>query len=261
MKETPKMRKLYLDIQNKLFYMIPENFTKIYLYTSIIEQVHGMPIGEMYFYYFPKGILKKKPVNVYEIPNKFNIEDDVYSKLINDLYSSIKELREEVIASKQKPWTNFTLIIENLKFSIEYFYDDLTESPYSSYERHIIWRYKYLQTDIRTYNKKEQNLIKRYLQQTIETKGELHQESIYANKKKNVIYYNTDDKYVNDEDENNTEENSLVEPKKEKIPAELEPRRQKATKQAKMEKTNTVETKEQTTEENLEVNQILNIHK
>ena len=193
MKETPKMRKLYLDIQDKLFYMIPESFTKIYLYTSIIDQVRGMPIGEMYFYYFPKGIFKKNPVNVYEIPNKFNIDEDVYSKLINDLYSTIKKLRDETIASGQKVWTNFTLSIEDYKFSIEYHYDDITLSPYSNYERHVIWRYKYLQTDLHTYNRRDQNLIKRYLQEgnEEEEEGEVYQEAIYANKKKNIIGYET----------------------------------------------------------------------
>lgn len=49
--------------------------------------------GEMYFYYFPKGIIKKKAVNGYEIPNVFNIDEDEYSKLIADLYTIIKRLR------------------------------------------------------------------------------------------------------------------------------------------------------------------------
>ena len=80
--------------------MIPEKFDRIYLYAAIMDQVRGMPIGEMYFYYFPKGILKKNPVNVYEIPSKFNIEDDTYSKLVNQLYSYIKELRDEVKESR-----------------------------------------------------------------------------------------------------------------------------------------------------------------
>ena len=248
MKETPKMRKIYLDIQNKLFYMIPENFTKIYLYTSIIEQVHGMPIGEMYFYYFPKGILKKKPVNVYEIPSKFNIEDEVYSKLINDLYSSIRELREEVIASGQKPWTNFTLLIENYKFSIEYFYDDLTESPYSSYERHVIWRYNYLQTDIRTYNKKEQNLIKSYLQHESEPKGEIHQETIYTNKKKNVIGYDTE----GENEENNEQELKPEEVEPDKIEQKTIETKEAKTKRKKIKKE---ETKQQI-DEDIEINQI-----
>jgi len=191
--ETPKMRKLYADIQNQLFYMIPESFDKIYLYAAVMDQVHGMPIGEMFFYYFPKGILKKNPVNVYEIPNKFNIEDEVYSNLVNKLYGCIKALREEVISSGQKPWTNITISIEDLKFSIEYSYDDLTKTKYSNYERHIIWRYKYLQTDIHSYNKKERILLNKYLSEDKkEEHKDIHKEVIYANRKKaNAVVFDT----------------------------------------------------------------------
>ena len=47
--------------------MIPERWESIYLYASIIEEDLKKPVGEMYFYYVPKGILKRKPVNVYQI--------------------------------------------------------------------------------------------------------------------------------------------------------------------------------------------------
>lgn len=214
--ETPKMKKIYSDIQSKLFYMIPEGFDKIYLYASIIEQVHGMPIGEMYFYYFPKGLLKKRPVNVYEIPNKFNIEDEAYSKLINDLYLSFKQLREEVIASGQKPWTNLTLSIENFKFSVEYYYDDLTQSPYSNFERHIIWRYEHLQEDIYSYNRKERELLNRYLQDKKIEKKEVHQEAIYSKgKPKNILGYRIEKAEVEEvkeieETEENIEKNQIL---------------------------------------------------
>lgn len=195
MKETPKMKKIYSDIQNKLFNMIPEGWTKLYLYASITDQVHGMPIGEMYFYYFPKGILKKKPVNVYEIPNKFNIDDEIYSKLINDLYISIKQLREEAIQETLKPWTNLTISIENYKFSVEYHYDDLSKSEYSNIERHIIWRYRYIQPDINTYNKKEKQLIEAYLKKKQTGKVETYTEGVYKNLKRNIIGYDAK-KYV-----------------------------------------------------------------
>ena len=171
--------------------MIPESWSKIFLYASITDQVHGMPIGEMYFYYFPKGILKKKPVNVYEIPAKFNIDEEVYSKLINELYLEIKELREEAIYSSLKPWTNLTIAIEDYKFSIEYHYDDLSESEYSNIERHIIWRYKYIQQDLNTYSKKERQLIENYLSKNINEKVDTYQEGVYKKAKKNIIEYDT----------------------------------------------------------------------
>jgi len=195
LKETPKMRKIYSDIQSKLFYMIPESWSKLYLYASITDQVHGMPIGEMYFYYFPKGILKKRPINVYEIPNKFNIDDEVYSKLINELYSSIKQLREEAISATLKPWSNITISIVNYQFSIEYHYEDLSKSEYSNIERHIIWRYKHIQQDLNTYNKKERKLIEEYLKKKNTEKVETYTEGVYKKLKRNIVGYDAK-KYV-----------------------------------------------------------------
>ena len=43
--------------------MIPEKWDKIYLYASITNQINNLQTGELYFYYYPKGILKKNHVN------------------------------------------------------------------------------------------------------------------------------------------------------------------------------------------------------
>ena len=72
--------------------MIPEKWDKIYLYASITNQINNLQTGELYFYYYPKGILKKNPVNVYEIPSKFSLDEEMYLQLVEDLYSSIKRI-------------------------------------------------------------------------------------------------------------------------------------------------------------------------
>lgn len=78
MLNTSKLRSIYSKIQTQLFYMIPEKWDKIYLYASIIEKANNIQTGEMFFYYYPKGLLKKNPINVYEIPSKFNIDEKAY---------------------------------------------------------------------------------------------------------------------------------------------------------------------------------------
>lgn len=85
----------------------------IFLYASIFDGIQNLETGEMFFYYFPKGILRKEPVNVYEIPNKFNIEEDEYLKLTDDLYKKIKKLKEEFVKVNKKSWTNITISIQN----------------------------------------------------------------------------------------------------------------------------------------------------
>ncbi len=56
-------KEIYAQIQRRLFYLIPEKWESIYLYASSVDMPNKRLNGEMYFYYFPKGIIKKKAVN------------------------------------------------------------------------------------------------------------------------------------------------------------------------------------------------------
>ena len=125
MLDTEEVKIIYKEIQKKLYYIIPEKWDKLYLYSSISEKAFNTPIGEMYFYYFPKGILKKNPINVYEIPTKFNIDEKKYIKLVKNLYSSIEGLWEYYRNNTKKVWTCITISIENHKFKIEYNYEPI----------------------------------------------------------------------------------------------------------------------------------------
>lgn len=192
---TPRMKKIYTEIQKQLFYMIPEKWDRVYLYASVIEGINHLETGEMFFYYFPKGILKKEPVNVYEVPNKYNIDEKEYFKQADELYGWLKELRKEIKQDYGKIWTNLTISIENFKFIVEFHYEDLAKCEYNSYERHILWRYHYLGTGINTYNKKEKSLIFEYLNRK-QTQMEIDEytEGIYQNPVHHVITYNKEEK-------------------------------------------------------------------
>lgn len=154
--------KLHEEIQKKIFFMLPERWEKLYLYASVIDRLNEFQTGEMFFYYFPKGILKKKPVNVYEIPRKFNIDEIQYSKCTDGLYKEIKKLRHFCIKNKEKPWSNITIIIENLKYKVIYGYEDLTSGDLSIEERRIYWIYKYLKVPYASLNKKEKEAVNKY---------------------------------------------------------------------------------------------------
>lgn len=95
LKNNKNIRKRYEEIQRKLFYMIPEKWDEVYLYASVVERLGALETGELFFYYIPRGLIRRKPVNVYEIPSKFNIDEEEYMKLVDILYKNIKELREE----------------------------------------------------------------------------------------------------------------------------------------------------------------------
>ena len=164
---------VYKEIQRALFKLIPEKWESLYLYASVIK---GR--GEMYFYYFPKRtILKPRPVNCYEIANKFGINEEQYNMLLNDLYQKIKKLHNLSL----NKWTNITISIVNCLFTIEYNYNDLIHSIYTDEERHIYWEHKYLHTPIESMSKKIQSLIK-YYEEESSIPSVVYTEGIYIQK-------------------------------------------------------------------------------
>ena len=194
--ENSEIRKIYSELQKQLFYLIPEKWDKIYLYASVVEKMMGLETGELYFYYIPKGILKKNPVNVYEIPNKFNLNEDEYIKLVEKLYMKIKDLRELFKKYNHRLWSNLTIRIEGLKFEIEYNYENLVNTKYSSMDRHIIWKYNNLNLPIEYFTRKERNIIKKYVNENIYFSPdiEVYTESIYKNPVRKILDYNREKK-------------------------------------------------------------------
>ena len=116
LRTTKNMKEKYESIQNYMFTLIPEKWEEIYLYASVYKEEENSGSGEMFFYYLPKGILKKKYINVYEVPRRFNINEEQYLKIVEELFRCIKSLRQDFIDTEQKVWTNLSISIANLKF-------------------------------------------------------------------------------------------------------------------------------------------------
>lgn len=193
---TKKIKELYEDIQRKIFYMIPEKWEKLYLYSSVLDNPDREgKTGELFCYYIPKGIFKKKPVNVYEIPSRFNLDENEYLKLVELLYEKIKQLKDEF--RKLEPgeiWTNLTITIQNLKFKVEYDYSDLENSDFTSYERHVVWRHNYLGITPEQVSKEEKEILKRYfLGAKTLSRQEHYDAGIYIKDIQNIIGYSTQD--------------------------------------------------------------------
>lgn len=188
---TKRIKEIYGEIQKKIFYAVPGRWDELYLYASIIDRLGSIQTGEMYFYFLPKGILKRRFINVYEVPVKYNIEEEEYMKLVDILYNEIKLLREEFKKTNQKVWSNITISIKNSKFKIDYNYDNLLGGQEEYYNHHIYWRNKYLH--IEPHGKKEKNAIEKYLtnRRPCKKKDEEFDMGIYEKKKRNIITYET----------------------------------------------------------------------
>ena len=212
---TKKVREMYEDIQRRLFYMIPEKWDKLFLYSSVLDEPDKEgKTGELFFYYIPKGIFRKKPINVYEIPAKLNLDEKQYKKLVQILYQKIKELRKEFKKSEKDGvvWSNITMSIQDLKFKVVYDYTNLAESDFSSYERHVIWRYENLGITDEQLSKEDKEILKRYrLGARTLSRKEYYDAGIYIKDIQNMIAYSTEPDA--EEPKENTQENSQTKPK------------------------------------------------
>lgn len=190
--ENSEIKRIYSELQKQLFYLIPEKWDKIYLYASVEEKMKGLETGELFFYYFPRGILKKNPVNVYEIPNKFNLNEEQYIKLVEKLYLEVKKIWELFRRENHRLWTSITIRIEGLKFEIEYNYEKFINIKYSNMDRHIIWKYTNLGLPEEAFTSKERKLIRNYVNENIYFRPDIetYSEAIYKNPVKKIVDYN-----------------------------------------------------------------------
>lgn len=199
LRTTKLMKDKYEKIQKYLFSMIPEKWEEIYLYSSVSQNKKGKKTGELYFYYLPKGILKKKPVNVYEVPQKFNINEQEYLLVVQKLYDCIKELHQDFIETEQDLWNSLTISISNLKFKVEYDYGNLPKDEKEIEARRIIWRYKYL--GIGGEKKEEKIVLDDYFENKnkYRTKKETYEIGLYLKTGNNEISFDKEEK----KDDNN----------------------------------------------------------
>ncbi|BBW97003.1 immunity protein YezG family protein [Geobacillus icigianus] len=134
--ETYKMEYIYQQIADLLVNMIPEAWRKILLYAEFREGYK-----KIFFYYYPEK--EGEPVYSLDITDLFNVDENEFDRLENELYSCFSRLREEFKEQEQESWTNLTYILDNTgRMKIHYGYDDLSEmSPVEKQEK---WENEYL---------------------------------------------------------------------------------------------------------------------
>ncbi len=196
MKDTQDIKKIYTGIQHQLNNLIPEKWESIYLYAAVMYQLNNLETWEMYFYYIPKGILKKNPINVYEVPNRFNVDEEEYLELVDNLCNTIKTLHKEYKNVYNKEWTNMVIAIKDSQFLIEYNDDNLIKSKYRSKDRHIIFKHKYLNIALQSFSKKERKIIQEYLDdEEYNMVYDRYFEYIPKEEVRNYIKYEKDDEF------------------------------------------------------------------
>ena len=199
MKITPEIKEIYTGIQHQLSNLIPEKWESIYLYASVSKQLGDMETWEMYFYYIPKSFVKKNPVNVYEIPSRFNVDEKEYLGIVDNLCSAIKLLYTEYQNAYQKSWANMIISIKNSQFLVEFNSDNLIELGYTSQDKHRIFKHKYLNVPLQNFKKEEREVIERFIEnEEYKMVFDRYFEYIPKADKRNFIEYEKDEKFEED---------------------------------------------------------------
>ena len=167
-KETDKALEIASQIQELIYYIIPEKWKNIELYISMPDS--RIRKGELFFYYLPNSIFKRQYINCYEVPYMFNISEKEYSDIMSKLYNKFMILKEELNKNNRhveeiyvhitKEKYVYEIATDNVRLRKENIEKNML-NLFSSYENHIIWRY--LNLNILPDDKKEKNIITRYL--------------------------------------------------------------------------------------------------
>lgn len=134
--ETKLMEQIYQRIANTLVNIVPEEWEKIFLYAEIRENYK-----KVFFYYYAQS--RVEPVYSLYITDLFNISEDDYDELENELYNCFTRLWEEFRVQEQEQWTSLTFILDSTgKMKINYGYKDISEL--SPIEKQDKWEAEYL---------------------------------------------------------------------------------------------------------------------
>ena len=125
----------YGEIANKLDEMIPVEWTKI---AMLAEDLGTSCAAGVYFFTKDNKIYYN-----HNIPEDFNVDEEVYRKILDELLEINGRLREEFINFGIQPWKLLSFILnEDWSFKLNYEYEIDEDIDYM--ERKIIWAYEEL---------------------------------------------------------------------------------------------------------------------
>lgn len=136
--ETEPSNEVYQEILNTINEIIPVEWKNVLLYAEILNDSR-----EVYFFFNTNK--QQEYIYSHDIPDIFEVDENIYDDLLINLQDSFKKMRDEFKINDQKTWTNLTLRLKNRnQFSIVFNYDDISNSHYNTYQRMAIWEYENL---------------------------------------------------------------------------------------------------------------------
>ena len=144
----------YEEIANKLDEMSPVEWTKI---AMLAEDLGTSCAAGVYFFTKDNKIYYN-----HNIPEDFNVSEEIYNEILHELWNINRSLREEFVKAGVDPWESMTFILNaDWSFNIDYSYE--TNIEIGKFERRVIWAYEEL--GIYPEDEFEKGILEEYLEE------------------------------------------------------------------------------------------------
>ncbi|MCY8098551.1 immunity protein YezG family protein, partial [Bacillus atrophaeus] len=104
--ETEKMGQLYQKIAEQINDIIPSEWNRVVLYAEILDDSR-----EVYFFFNSNE--SDEFIYSHDIPEHFQVSEQIYDDLLIKLQNLFDELRNEYKENNPEVWTNLTLKLES----------------------------------------------------------------------------------------------------------------------------------------------------
>ncbi|MGF9725748.1 immunity protein YezG family protein [Bacillus safensis] len=127
---------LFKKIAEEVNEIIPTGWYEVVLYAEVLEDS-----SEVFFFF--KTDCDKEYIYSHDIPETFNVSENIYEDLLLNLHALFKELWVNDKEINTDVWTSATLKLNNKgEFSIEYDFSNILEDGIDEVQKQEIWMYQ-----------------------------------------------------------------------------------------------------------------------
>lgn len=128
---------LYNELAQKIVSMIPVDWSKIYY----LGEVEKKQMGWSSVFYFEESD-SKVFVKSHNIPERYNVSQQVYDDLLEELNSILLKINKCFEEGGQALWDQMSFsLTSDGKFNVDFLYDKISDDDGGQVKREVIWAY------------------------------------------------------------------------------------------------------------------------
>ncbi|KQU12195.1 hypothetical protein ASG46_06550 [Bacillus sp. Leaf49] len=134
--ETKEMESLYREIAKNLNEMIPVEWDTIWMYAEMLDD----SASALFYFTVPN---KEEYFYSHNIPDQYQVSEDIYDSLLINLQRKLRQLREEYTKEQSDKWTTVKMeFTYSGKMSTDFGYDDVFSLGIDNIQRIAVWEYE-----------------------------------------------------------------------------------------------------------------------